>query len=85
MTKQEVLTTLRFRQKSMNDYRFYVAVQKIIDSVEDGTFTNYEFISDIGLDLRNKPTHNKFIEELEDGSRMITHYRDGARWVTREL
>ena len=85
MTKQEVLTTLRFRQKSMNDYHFYVAVQKIIDSVEDGTFTDYEFISDIGLELHNEPTHNKLIEELEDGSKKITHFRDGARWVTREL
>ena len=39
---------------------------------------------DLGLKLHNEPSHHRLIEEQEDGSKKITHYKGDDKWVTYE-
>ena len=38
---------------------------------------------DLGLKLHNELTHNKLIEEQEDGSKVVTHFQGDKKWVTK--
>ena len=57
----------------------------LIKGIKNNTITNYEYLESVGLEVTCEPCHHKLIEEQEDGSKIITHFKGGKQWVTYEV
>jgi len=86
-TKQEIITILSERADKLWDNREidrYALLIGLIKEIKEDIITDYKYLGDVGLTLRCEPTHNRLIEELEDGRKKITHHKGEETWITYE-
>ena len=59
-------------------------IREMMDLILLNKVKDYFLIEDFGLDLTMDLAEHKFIEERENGSKIITHYKGDKKWVTKE-